>query len=105
MTMTPSSTVTTTQIRHEGRTGLLTSFDFTSTDILTRTYLPKLQSLLAPVIEQWWNSLSRSQRSAVVAQKLSLKISASCLHQSLRPALSPSEPQQEGFPLLPVGEC
>lgn len=102
MTTTQSSTVITTQIRHEGNTALLTSYDYTSTDPLTRTYLPKLQSLIAPAIEQWWNLLSRSQRSVLIAQKLSLKISASCLHQTRRPE---SAPEPEEFPLLPSEEC
>lgn len=102
MTTTRSSTVTTTQIRHEGSTALSILFDSTSTDPSTRIYLPKLQLLIGQAIEQWWNSLSRSQRSALVAQKLSLKTLASCRSQTVSSV--PVDPET-GFPLLPPEEC
>lgn len=104
MTKIQSSTLTTTQIRHEGSIALSTSFDCTGTDTLTKTFMPKLQSLIDPAIAQWWNSLSRAQRSAVGAQKLSLKISASCLHQSQRPVPEVLETEVE-IKLLPSESC
>lgn len=103
MTTTQSSTVTTTQIRHEGSTALSTSFDCTSTDPSTRTYLPKLQLLIGQAIDQWWNTLSRSQRSVLVGRKLSLKTSASCRSQTPSPEAVLGQP--EFFPLLNPEDC
>lgn len=76
MTTTKSSTVITIQTLREGSTALSISYDYTDTDHLTRTHLQTLQSLIAPAIEQWWHSLSRSQKSVLGAHKLSLKILA-----------------------------
>jgi hypothetical protein len=73
---TSKSTATTIRIRHGGRTALSISYDFT--DLVTSTMPAQalFQSLIDPVIRQWWDSLTHSQRSALGERGLSLRISA-----------------------------
>lgn len=78
MTTTPSSTATTTPIRRGVNTQPSTLFDFTDMDSSTRTYLPKLQSLIDQAIAQWFSGLTTFQKYVLYERNLSLKISASC---------------------------
>lgn len=78
MTTTPNSIATTIQIRQGGRTVLSMSYDFTDSG----TSIPlenMLRSLTGQAIEQWWNSLTKFQRSALPALRMSLKISGNSL--------------------------
>jgi hypothetical protein len=74
MTKTPNSTLTTTQIRHGGSIALSISCDFTDSGISMPQQV-MLQSLIVPVITQWWNGLTHSQRSLLAARGLNLSIS------------------------------
>lgn len=77
MTMTRSFTVTTTLIQQGDNPRLSISFDFTGLGTSTPPFEGILKSLTAQAITQWWSSLSRFQRSALVAQPESLRTSAS----------------------------
>lgn len=88
MTTIQRSTSTTTPVRRAASTPPLTSYDFTGLDSSTRMYLPKLQSSIAQVIEQWWRGLTNSQRSVLNERALSLKISGSCSLQLVPPGQS-----------------
>lgn len=77
MTTTPNSIVTTTPTQPAASIPPLTSYDFIALDHLTRIHLRALQSSIAQVTEQWWTSLTRSQRSALSVPPLNLKISVS----------------------------
>ena len=67
---------TTIQIRQGAKTALTMSYDFTATGTSMLPAPQKLQSLIDPVVKQWWDGLTRSQRSVVSERGLSLRISA-----------------------------
>ena len=77
MTTTPSSIVTTTQIRHGGKTALSISYESTDSVILIKTCAPALRSQIDQAILQWWNLLSPAQRSMHSEWGLNFKITAS----------------------------
>ena len=69
------STPTTIQIRQGASIPLSISFDFINSDTLTKD-MSRLQSLIVPVIRQWWDSLTKFQRSKLAERPMSLSISA-----------------------------
>lgn len=76
MTTTPSSTATTTLIRRADKIALSTSYDFTALGVSTA--MPEtLRSSIDQAITQWWNGLTRSQRSEPLGRELNFKISVS----------------------------
>jgi hypothetical protein len=75
MTMTHPLLRTTIQIRRGVHTALSISYDYTSLG-LEIPAASKFQSLIDQAIEQWWNSLTPSQRSGPNARPMSLLISA-----------------------------
>lgn len=94
MTQIRSFTAITTLTPRAGSPRLSTSYDFTGLGISTPR-LKELQSQIDQAIAQWWNSLSRFQRSALVAPLQSSR--------TLEPSQNPAP--DLGFSLLPSEEC
>lgn len=82
MTTTPSSTLTTIQIRRGANTALSISYDYTALESSTLPFQRQLQSQIDQAIRQWWDSLTNFQKSGPLGLGLSLKISASFLRPS-----------------------
>lgn len=77
MTTTRSCTVITTQIRQGARTALGISYDSIDSATLTLGCPQALRSSIDQAIRQWWDGLTKFQRSALSERGLNLKISAS----------------------------